>query len=72
MLEAARLGQGVALERRSLVQDAIVRGELVQLGSVTAPYPFPYWLVWPRQRPLSTLAQAFVTWLQAQAADGAA
>lgn len=72
VLEAARLGQGVALERRSLVQDAIVRGELVQLGHVTAPYPFPYWLVWPRQRPLSALAQAFVTWLQAQAADGAA
>ncbi len=34
ILEAVRLGQGIALERRSLVQDAIARGELVQLGDI--------------------------------------
>lgn len=45
VLEAVRLGKGIALERRSLVQDALSRGELVQLTSFTAPYPWPYWLV---------------------------
>lgn len=45
IIEAVRLGKGIALERRSLVQDAITRGELVQLTSITAPYPRPYWLV---------------------------
>ena len=43
VLEAVRLGKGIALERRSLVQDALSRGELVQLTSYTAPYPWPYW-----------------------------
>lgn len=47
VLEAVRLGQGIALERRSLVHDAIERGELVQLCDVSAPYAYPYWLVWP-------------------------
>lgn len=39
VLEAVRLGAGVALERRSLVAGAIARGELVQLTAVTVPYP---------------------------------
>lgn len=36
---------GIALERRSLVQDAIIRGELVQLTLFTAPYSWSYWMV---------------------------
>ena len=44
VLEAVRLGAGVALERRSLVAGAIARGELVQLTAVTVPYPWHYWL----------------------------
>ena len=42
VLEAVRLGKGIALERRSLVQEALCRGELVQLTPFTAPYPWPY------------------------------
>ncbi len=49
VLEAVRLGNGIALERRSLVQGAIDRGELVQLTACSAPYPWPYWLVTPQQ-----------------------
>lgn len=64
----AGLEKGIALERRSLVQDAITRGELVQLTSITAPYPWPYWLV------TSTLTEAkpevphFVEWLDEEVA----
>jgi LysR family glycine cleavage system transcriptional activator len=47
--EAVRLGNGIALERRSLVQGAIDRGELVQVTACFAPYPWPYWLVTPQQ-----------------------
>jgi LysR family glycine cleavage system transcriptional activator len=49
VLEAVRLGNGIALERRSLVQGAIDRGELVQVTACSAPYPWPYWLVTPQQ-----------------------
>ncbi len=68
ILESVRLGKGIALERRSLVQDAITRGELVQLTSITAPSPWPYWLV------TSTLTEAkpevphFVEWLDEEVA----
>ncbi|STS80990.1 glycine cleavage system transcriptional activator [Klebsiella pneumoniae] len=50
VLEAVRLGAGVALERRSLVAGAIARGELVQLTAVTVPYPWHYWLTVSRRR----------------------
>lgn len=63
ILEAVRLGQGIALERRSLVHDAIARGELVQLGDVSAPYAYPYWLVWPPRESSEAKQQAFSQWL---------
>ncbi|MFS2160284.1 LysR substrate-binding domain-containing protein [Pseudomonas sp. Pseusp122] len=65
VLEAVRLGQGIALERRSLVHDAIERGELVQLGEVSAAYPYPYWLVWPPRERSQHKQQAFIQWLSA-------
>ncbi|AKS05108.1 LysR substrate-binding domain-containing protein [Pseudomonas trivialis] len=63
ILEAVRLGQGIALERRSLVHDAIARGELVQLGDVSAPYAYPYWLVWPPRESSEAKQRAFSHWL---------
>ncbi|SJN56184.1 Glycine cleavage system transcriptional activator [Vibrio ruber DSM 16370] len=63
VLQAVRLGQGIALERRSLVHDAIQRGELVQLSTVTAPYPYPYWLVWRNQEGFEMRHEAFFNWL---------
>ncbi|MBV4458445.1 LysR family transcriptional regulator [Pseudomonas sp. COR58] len=63
VLQAVRLGQGIALERRSLVHDAIRRGELVQLSDYTAPYPFPYWLVLPNRERSPARRQAFCGWL---------
>ncbi|WP_405314581.1 LysR substrate-binding domain-containing protein [Pseudomonas sp. 10(2024)] len=63
VLQAVRLGQGIALERRSLVHDAIQRGELVQLSPVIAPYPYPYWLVLPNRERSETKQQVFSSWL---------
>jgi LysR family glycine cleavage system transcriptional activator len=67
VLEAVRLGQGIALDRRSLVQDAIGRGELVQLSEITAPYPYPYWLVWPPRERAANKRREFSEWLFAEA-----
>ncbi|MFM2479649.1 LysR substrate-binding domain-containing protein [Celerinatantimonas sp. MCCC 1A17872] len=63
VLQAVRLGQGIALERRSLVHDAIERKELVQLSSVTAPYPYPYWLVLRQRDDAKIKQEAFSNWL---------
>ncbi|WP_420921608.1 hypothetical protein [Enterobacter quasiroggenkampii] len=57
-------GIDIALERRSLVQDAITRGELVQLTSVTAPYPWPYWLVTAQLTEAKPEVAPFKAWLE--------
>ncbi|MBV6752988.1 LysR family transcriptional regulator [Pseudomonas chlororaphis] len=66
VLEAVRLRQGIALVRRSLVYDAIVRGELVQLTEYAAPYAYPYWLVLPVQEHLEAKQHQFSAWLFAE------
>ncbi len=66
VLEAVRLGQGIALERRSLVYDAIERGELVQLSAVSAPYAYPYWLVWPPRERSEGKQREFSHWLSGE------
>jgi LysR family transcriptional regulator, glycine cleavage system transcriptional activator len=63
ILQAVRLGQGIALERRSLVQDALDRGELVQLTQVSVDYPWPYWLVTRRESAKCEEEAAFIAWL---------
>jgi LysR family glycine cleavage system transcriptional activator len=68
VLEAVRLGKGIALERRSLVQDALSRGELVQLTPFTAPYPWPYWLVSSQGAEQKTEAILFKAWLDEEVA----
>lgn len=63
VLGAVRLGQGIALVRRSLVHDAIVRGELVQLTEHEVPYAYPYWLVFPEQARSEARGHQFSAWL---------
>lgn len=68
MLEAVRLGAGVALERRSLVAGAIARGELVQLTAVTVPYPWHYWLTVSPQAENRPEVARFIAWLEEEIA----
>ncbi|WP_374442807.1 LysR substrate-binding domain-containing protein [Pseudomonas panipatensis] len=68
-IEALRLGQGVAVERLSLVAGALARGELVQLGDIRAAYAHPYWLVWPQRESTQAKVAAFAEWLEEQVAD---
>ncbi|ALV91801.1 MULTISPECIES: LysR substrate-binding domain-containing protein [Pantoea] len=64
IIQAVRLGQGIALERLSLVHDALQRGELVQLSPVSVDYTWPYWLVTRKDRSTSPEEAAFITWLE--------
>ena len=68
VLEAVRLGAGVALERRSLVAGAIARGELVQLTAVTVPYPWHYWLTVSPQSENRPEVARFIAWLEEEIA----
>ncbi|HBQ8836576.1 TPA: LysR substrate-binding domain-containing protein [Klebsiella pneumoniae] len=68
VLEAVRLGAGVALERRSLVAGAIARGELVQLTAVTVPYPWHYWLTVSPQAENRPEVARFIAWLEEEIA----
>jgi LysR family glycine cleavage system transcriptional activator len=47
-LEAALAGDGIALARRSLVAEDLVRGRLVTPLALTVPSGLSYWLVTPR------------------------
>lgn len=66
-LEAARLGLGVALERRSVCDGLLRRGELVALTDIRAPYAYPYWVVWPHQGGARPPPLEFAHWLQNKA-----
>lgn len=65
-IEALRLGQGIGLERRSLVAGALERGELVALSDLRVPYGFPYWLVWPEREASQAKVAAFAGWLSGE------
>ena len=69
-VQAAAAGQGVALARLPLVQEALQRGELVEpfgvAGRVSSP--FAYWLVRRLDRQDRPDLQAFENWVLAQAA----
>ena len=69
VIEALRQGQGVTLTRRSLVHDAVRRGELVLLSAIAAPYANPYWLVWPLRSEGTAKLAAFRAWLEAEVHD---
>ena len=67
-LEAARLGQGVALERRSVADALLRRGELVALTDLRVPYAYPHWLVWPEDG-TQAAPEDLATWLQEEVRD---
>ena len=66
LLEAARLGQGVALTRRSIAQALLARGELVLVHPVQAPHPDAYYLVSPHRAKVKPELSLFKDWLSVQ------
>ncbi|HZZ13780.1 MAG TPA: LysR substrate-binding domain-containing protein [Paraburkholderia sp.] len=66
LISAVLLGQGVALERRSLVAHALARGELVQITPIRVPYRYPYWLVWQQREILNAKQAHFAQWIEAE------
>lgn len=62
-LEAAAAGLGVALGRRSLLEDDLASGRLVAAWPVAAPTAFSYWLVCLPEATTTPSLAAFRAWL---------
>lgn len=71
LVAAAVAGQGVALGRLPLMREAIRDGRLVVPFRRAAVSPRGYWLLQSRRALADPLVQAFVAWLQAEAASEA-
>jgi LysR family glycine cleavage system transcriptional activator len=66
MIQAARLGLGIALTRRSLVHDLLESGELVRVTEIEAQLQSSYYLVWPRKNHKIYEVQIFRQWIQSE------
>jgi len=66
LLEAARLGHGVALTRRSIANSLLAQGELVLVSPVQAPHPDAYHIVWPHSATVNPALRLFRDWLSVQ------
>lgn len=66
MLEAARLGYGVALTRRSIAHAMIQRGQLVRLTDVEPVHASRYFMLWPTHSRRSAQLASLLTWLRQQ------
>ena len=66
VIGAVLLGQGIALERRSLVAHALAQRALVQITDIRVPYRYPYWLVWQQREVLNARQAHFAQWIEGQ------
>ncbi|MHA6287561.1 transcriptional regulator GcvA [Maricaulis sp. CAU 1757] len=68
VIDAAVAGRGIALAKRTLVQNDLASGRLVALfADGAAPVRSAYHVVTARNRPLSPDAEAFIAWLRSEA-----
>ncbi len=67
VLQAALLGQGVALVRRSLAEAHLAAGRLVRVLGHEIPTAFAYWIVLPGGGPPDARAAAFRDWIRREA-----
>lgn len=63
-LEAARLGLGVALTRRSIAEVLLRQGQLVKAHPHEMAHPSAYYLLRPAGRPCAGAVADFADWLQ--------
>lgn len=68
MLEAARLGYGIALTRRSIAHAMIERRQLIRLTDIEPVHPSRYFLVWPARTHRSPKLLLLLVWLKEQVA----
>jgi len=62
-MEAALLGQGIALARSLLVGDHLREGRLIRLFDIEVPGTFSYYLVWHRKQANEAMVATFREWI---------
>ncbi|HZZ94459.1 MAG TPA: transcriptional regulator GcvA [Usitatibacter sp.] len=67
-LQAAARGEGVALARRSIIGEDLVRGTLVRLFDIAVPCREAYWFVCPQEIVNAARIVAFKDWVKAELA----
>jgi LysR family glycine cleavage system transcriptional activator len=68
VLQAAMAGEGVALGRTAIAQDALRQGLLVRPFEFAIPSDYAYWIVCPENRKDQPKLRAFADWLLEEAA----
>ncbi|GAB3791138.1 transcriptional regulator GcvA [Dyella agri] len=68
LLQAAEAGQGIALGRSVLVEDALASGRLVRIGSQSLKADGAYYLVRSSSAPATPAMNPFRSWLMVEAA----
>jgi len=71
LLQAAEAGQGIALGRHLLVQDALEKGRLVRIGKGAVASRHSYYLATAPEAELSPAARHFAEWLSAEVSGAA-
>lgn len=66
VLQAAQMGEGVALGRGAITIDALRAGTLVRPFALSLPSPFAYYVVTTRQSAADPVVKAFRDWLLAE------
>ncbi len=68
LLEAARLGLGIALSRRSIADSLLERGELVPAFDHDCPHASSYYALLPKTASPTEATEQFLGWLQTECA----
>jgi len=63
-LQAAARGEGIALARRSIVNEDLERGTLKRLFDLTVPSRERYWFVCPKETVDTAKVKAFKQWVK--------
>ena len=69
-LQAAARGEGIALARRSIVNEDLERGALVRLFDIKVPSRERYWFVCPKETADTAKVKAFKKWVKDELAAG--
>ena len=68
VIQAAQMGEGIALGRSALVVDALLKGTLVKPFSLALPSPYAYYVVTKKEAASDSVVSAFRDWLLSEGA----
>ncbi|MGE0119874.1 MAG: transcriptional regulator GcvA [Dongiaceae bacterium] len=71
VLEAAALGQGIALAKSTIASADLAAGRVVKPFELTLPLEFAYYIVYPESKTLMPKVDLFIRWLKEEVTSAA-